>query len=113
MNTYYFVRSLVRCRPGGVPEGGAARLSHGVVSVDGALRLERPVLARVFAAEEIKNVVITVPAYFRDSQRQATKDAGRIAGLQVLRIVNEPTAACASYGLAKGDKETANKASRS
>ncbi len=50
-------------------------------------------------AEEITNVVITVPAYFNDAQRQATKDAGRIAGLDVLRIVNEPTAASLAYGL--------------
>ena len=49
--------------------------------------------------EEITNVVITVPAYFNDAQRQATKDAGRIAGLDVLRIVNEPTAAALAYGL--------------
>jgi Fe-S protein assembly chaperone HscA len=52
--------------------------------------------------EEIKNAVITVPAYFNDAQRQATKDAGRIAGLDVLRIVNEPTAASLAYGLDKG-----------
>src|ERR1043166_1208372 len=51
--------------------------------------------------EEIKNAVITVPAYFNDAQRQATKDAGRIAGLDVLRIVNEPTAASLAYGLDK------------
>src|SRR4029450_7660589 len=47
----------------------------------------------------VEKIVITVPAYFNDSQRQATKDAGRIAGLDVLRIVNEPTAACLAYGL--------------
>jgi molecular chaperone DnaK len=51
--------------------------------------------------EEITQAVITVPAYFNDSQRQATRDAGRIAGLEVLRIVNEPTAACLAYGLDK------------
>ena len=50
---------------------------------------------------EVKDVVITVPAYFDDTQRQATKDAGRIAGLNVLRIINEPTAACLAYGLEK------------
>jgi len=56
--------------------------------------------------EEIKNAVITVPAYFNDAQRQATKDAGRIAGLDVLRIVNEPTAASLAYGLDKKKQGT-------
>jgi L1 cell adhesion molecule like protein len=51
--------------------------------------------------ENIKNAVITVPAYFNDNQRQATKDAGSIAGLNVLRIINEPTAAAIAYGLDK------------
>jgi L1 cell adhesion molecule like protein len=51
----------------------------------------------------LKKVVITVPAYFNDSQRQATKDAGAIAGLEVLRIINEPTAAAIAYGLDKTD----------
>src|SRR5262249_8788299 len=55
---------------------------------------------------EIKNAVITVPAYFNDAQRQATKDAGRIAGLDVLRIVNEPTAASLAYGLDKRKQGT-------
>ncbi|MBO8143866.1 MAG: molecular chaperone DnaK [Thermodesulfobacterium sp.] len=54
-----------------------------------------------YLGQEVKDVVITVPAYFDDSQRQATKDAGRIAGLNVLRIINEPTAACLAYGLEK------------
>jgi len=57
--------------------------------------------AEVALGEEIKNAVITVPAYFNDAQRQATKDAGRIAGLDVLRIVNEPTAASLAYGIDK------------
>src|SRR6267143_2967191 len=57
--------------------------------------------AEAALGEEIKNAVITVPAYFNDAQRQATKDAGRIAGLDVLRIVNEPTAASLAYGLDK------------
>jgi len=55
--------------------------------------------AEAFAGEAIKDVVVTVPAYFNDSQRQATKDAGAIAGLNVLRIINEPTAAAIAYGL--------------
>jgi L1 cell adhesion molecule like protein len=57
--------------------------------------------AEAFVGSEIKDVVITVPAYFNDSQRQATKDAGMIAGLNVLRIINEPTAAALAYGLDK------------
>ena len=54
-----------------------------------------------FTGKGVKDAVITVPAYFNDSQRQATKDAGAIAGLNVLRIINEPTAAAIAYGLDK------------
>ncbi|MDP7116434.1 MAG: molecular chaperone DnaK [Candidatus Woesearchaeota archaeon] len=61
--------------------------------------------AEEFIGEEIKKTVITVPAYFDDNQRQATKDAGTIAGLEVVRIINEPTAASLAYGLDKVDKE--------
>lgn len=61
--------------------------------------------AESFIGERITKAVITVPAYFDDNQRQATKDAGTIAGLEVVRIINEPTAACLAYGLDKGDKE--------
>ncbi|MDG7056926.1 MAG: molecular chaperone DnaK [Wolbachia endosymbiont of Penenirmus auritus] len=57
--------------------------------------------AEAYLGEEVKDAVITVPAYFNDSQRQATKDAGKIAGLNVLRIINEPTAAALAYGLDK------------
>merc|ERR1711937_638390 len=59
--------------------------------------------AEAFVGKDVKDVVVTVPAYFNDSQRQATKDAGAIAGLNVLRIINEPTAAAIAYGL---DKKT-------
>lgn len=59
--------------------------------------------AEAFLGETVTEAVITVPAYFNDSQRQATKDAGRIAGLDVKRIINEPTAAALAYGLDKGD----------
>merc|ERR1711939_270790 len=59
--------------------------------------------ASKYVGETVKKAVITVPAYFNDSQRQATKDAGKIAGLEVLRIINEPTAAALSYGLDKKD----------
>jgi molecular chaperone DnaK len=61
--------------------------------------------AESYLGETVTDAVITVPAYFNDSQRQATKEAGEIAGLNVLRIVNEPTAAALAYGLDKGDKE--------
>jgi len=62
-------------------------------------------IAEAYVGTECKNAVITVPAYFNDSQRQATKDAGVIAGLNVLRIINEPTAAAIAYGLDKKDGE--------
>jgi molecular chaperone DnaK len=62
--------------------------------------------AAKFLGEKVTEAVITVPAYFNDSQRQATKDAGKIAGLEVLRIINEPTAAALAYGLDKAGSET-------
>ncbi|ASU80590.1 molecular chaperone DnaK [Actinopolyspora erythraea] len=61
--------------------------------------------AEAYLGEDVTEAVITVPAYFEDAQRQATKEAGQIAGLDVLRIVNEPTAAALAYGLDKGEKE--------
>ena len=61
--------------------------------------------AEEYLGEKVTKAVITVPAYFNDAQRQATKDAGKIAGLEVERIVNEPTAAALAYGLDKTDKE--------
>ncbi len=61
--------------------------------------------AEEFIGEPVQKAVITTPAYFDDNQRQATKDAGSIAGLEVVRIINEPTAACLAYGLDKADKE--------
>jgi len=64
-------------------------------------------VAEAYLGQEVKNAVVTVPAYFNDSQRQATKDAGVIAGLNVMRIINEPTAAAIAYGLDKqGEKES-------
>merc|ERR1712070_973911 len=63
-------------------------------------------IAEAYLGKEVKNAVVTVPAYFNDSQRQATKDAGSIAGLNVMRIINEPTAAAIAYGLdKKGDEK--------
>ncbi|MBI4399461.1 molecular chaperone DnaK [Candidatus Micrarchaeota archaeon] len=61
--------------------------------------------AEAYLGEKVTKAVITVPAYFNDNQRQATKDAGEIAGLEVVRLVNEPTAACLAYGLDKAGKE--------
>jgi molecular chaperone DnaK len=61
--------------------------------------------AEAYLGTEVTQAVITVPAYFTDAQRQATKDAGTIAGLEVLRIINEPTAAALSYGLDKQDQD--------
>src|SRR3989440_9045574 len=61
--------------------------------------------AESYLGEQVTDAVITTPAYFNDSQRQATKEAGQIAGLNVLRIINEPTAAALAYGLDKGEKE--------
>ena len=89
------------------------------VEVDGKKMAPPEVSARVlmkmkktaedYLGEEVTEAVITVPAYFNDSQRQATKDAGRIAGLEVKRIINEPTAAALAYGLDKsgGDRKVA------
>lgn len=62
--------------------------------------------AEAYLGQKVKKAVITVPAYFEDAQRQATKDAGKIAGLDVLRIINEPTAASLAYGLDKGEDHT-------
>ena len=61
--------------------------------------------AEDYLGSEVKEAVITVPAYFNDSERQATKEAGTIAGLDVKRIINEPTAAALAYGLDKKDKD--------
>ena len=85
------------------------------VDIDGKKYTPQEISARIlmklkrdteaYLGEDVTDAVITVPAYFEDAQRQATKEAGQIAGLNVLRIVNEPTAAALAYGLEKGDKE--------
>ncbi len=104
----------------------ATEISYKVVNDGNSVRIEAPGLGKKFAPEEISSrvlrkliddaskylgetvtqAVITVPAYFNDSQRQATKDAGKIAGVEVLRIINEPTAAALAYGLDKKSNET-------
>ena len=78
------------------------KLSPQEVSAQILMKLKRD--AEAYLGYEVKEAVITVPAYFNDSQRQATKDAGRIAGLEVKRIINEPTAAALAYGLDKKEK---------
>jgi molecular chaperone DnaK len=85
------------------------------IEIDGKKYTPQEISARIlmklkrdgeaYLGEDITDAVITVPAYFNDAQRQATKEAGQIAGLNVLRIINEPTAAALAYGLDKGEKE--------
>ena len=112
---YDEVESERKIVPYEVSEGpnGEARVSIAVNSKDyspqeisamvlGKLKTD----AEAFLGEKVSQAVITVPAYFNDSQRQATKDAGKIAGLEVLRIINEPTAAALAYGLDKKENET-------
>merc|ERR1711998_34013 len=124
-NTFYSIKRFIGRKTNEVTEE-LRQVSYKVLQTDEIIKLDCPALGKQFAAEEIsaqvlrkladdatkylgetvKQAVITVPAYFNDSQRQATKDAGRIAGLDVLRIINEPTAASLSYGLDKKDNET-------
>ncbi|MFM7139303.1 MAG: Hsp70 family protein, partial [Actinomycetes bacterium] len=73
------------------------------ISARTLMKLKRD--AESYLGDSVTDAVITVPAYFNDAQRQATKEAGEIAGLNVLRIINEPTAAALAYGLDKGNKE--------
>jgi len=124
-NTFYSVKRFIGRKTSEVTEE-LRTVSYKVLQTEDIIKLDCPALSKQFAAEEIsaqvlrkladdaskylgetvKQAVITVPAYFNDSQRQATKDAGKIAGLEVLRIINEPTAASLSYGLDKKDNET-------
>jgi molecular chaperone DnaK len=125
-NTFYSVKRFIGRQADEVSDE-SKQVSY-IVKADGNnnIKLECPSLKKDFAAEEmsaevlrklvddaskhlgetVQQAVITVPAYFNDSQRQATKDAGRIAGLEVLRIINEPTAASLAYGLDKKNNET-------
>jgi len=82
-------------------KSGGELLSPPEISSKILMKLKKD--AESYLGSEVTQAVITVPAYFNDSQRQATKDAGKIAGLDVMRIINEPTAAALSYGLDKGD----------
>src|SRR2546427_2419268 len=92
-------------------QNGVIRLQFGNIAltppeISAMILKELKARAEAFFGEEIRKAVITVPAYFNDSQRQATKDAGKIAGLEVVRIVNEPTAASLAYGLQKRKQGT-------
>ena len=124
-NTFYSVKRFIGRRFDEVTTE-TTEVSYIVVNDGNNVRLDCPAEGKKFAPEEISaqvlrklvddaskyigetvtQAVITVPAYFNDSQRQATKDAGRIAGLEVLRIINEPTAASLAYGLDKKSNET-------
>ncbi len=85
-------------------EAGSKKYSPSEISAATLRKMKET--AENFLGEEVTQAVITVPAYFNDSQRQATKDAGKIAGLEVLRIINEPTAAALAYGLDKKESKT-------
>ena len=124
-NTFYSLKRFIGRKTSEVTEE-LRQVPYKVLQTEDIIKLDCPALGKQFAAEEIsaqvlrkltddatkylgesvQQAVITVPAYFNDSQRQATKDAGKIAGLDVLRIINEPTAASLSYGLDKKDNET-------
>ncbi|KAG7864700.1 hypothetical protein KL918_005339 [Ogataea parapolymorpha] len=83
----------------------AQGLSYSPAQIGGFILREMKRVAELQLAEEVKNAVITVPAYFNDSQRQATKTAGELVGLNVVRVINEPTAASLAYGIGSKDKK--------
>ena len=92
-------------------QGGEARVQingkeNSPPEVSAMILQKLKTAAEDYLGQKVEKAVITVPAYFNDAQRQATKDAGRIAGLEVLRIINEPTAAALAYGLDKKKDET-------
>jgi molecular chaperone DnaK len=124
-NTFYSVKRFIGRQYDEV-DNESKQVSYKVVRDGNSVKLDSAAAGKKFAPEEISaqvlrklvddaskylgekvtQAVITVPAYFNDSQRQATKDAGKIAGIEVLRIVNEPTAAALAYGLDKKNNET-------
>jgi len=124
-NTFYSVKRFIGRRYDEVTNE-TTEVPYKVLNVNGNVKLDCPAEGKQFAPEEISaqvlrklvedaskylgetvtQAVITVPAYFNDSQRQATKDAGKIAGIEVLRIINEPTAASLAYGLDRKTNET-------
>jgi molecular chaperone DnaK len=124
-NTFYSVKRFIGRRFDEITNE-ATEVAYKVMNVGNSVKVDCPQAGKQFAPEEIAaqvlrkladdaskyigetvtQAVITVPAYFNDSQRQATKDAGRVAGLEVLRIINEPTAAALAYGLDKKSNET-------
>ncbi len=124
-NTFYSVKRFIGRRQDEVTHE-TTEVSYQVLTEGGSIKVDCPAAGKKFAPEEISaqvlrklvddaskylgekvtQAVITVPAYFNDSQRQATKDAGKIAGVEVLRIINEPTAASLAYGLDKKSNET-------
>ena len=102
------VRTMVETMPYTIVEGpnGDPRIKlrdrvYSVAEISSIILQEMKLIAEEYTGERIEKAVITVPAYFNDAQRQATKDAGRIAGLDVVRIINEPTAAALAYGYGK------------
>lgn len=125
-NTFYSVKRFIGIKMSEVEEESKVLPYNVKTDGSGNVKIECPAAGKDFAAEEISaqvlrklcgdagkflgedvnKAVITVPAYFNDSQRQATKDAGRIAGLEVLRIINEPTAASLAYGFESKSNET-------
>jgi molecular chaperone DnaK len=123
-NTFYSVKRFIGRRHDEISHE-ATEVAYKVINASGNVKIDSSTAGKQFAPEEISaqvlrklvddagkylgetvtQAVITVPAYFNDSQRQATKDAGKIAGIEVLRIINEPTAASLAYGLDKKSNE--------
>ena len=124
-NTFYSAKRFIGSNPRELSEG-AKDVTYPIITEGETIKFKCPNLdnkifspeeissqvlrklasaASTYTGQEIEKAVVTVPAYFNDSQRQATKDAGKIAGLDVVRILNEPTAASLAYGLDKKENE--------